>query len=42
MNGINSSGQTITGLKRWSCQDKPLPEVTKVKEIHIYDFDNTR
>lgn len=33
--------RTVTALKRWSCQDKPLPAVQDVKKIHIYDFDNT-
>ncbi|SLM37011.1 Protein of unknown function DUF2410 [Lasallia pustulata] len=32
---------TITGLKRWSCQNKELPPVPQVKALHIYDFDNT-
>ena len=34
--------RTVTALKRWSCQDKQLPPVNHVKNIHIYDFDNTR
>lgn len=42
MNGTSGSTQTITGLRRWSCQDKQLPEVDKIRAIHIYDFDNTR
>lgn len=37
-NGVH----TITALKRWSCQDKPLPAVQEIKKIHVYDFDNTR
>lgn len=32
---------TINGLKRWSCKPKELPEVGTVKNIHVYDFDNT-
>ncbi|KAL1303237.1 hypothetical protein AAFC00_006652 [Neodothiora populina] len=41
MSGTSGSTHTITGLKRWSCQDKQLPEVDKIRAIHIYDFDNT-
>jgi hypothetical protein len=37
MNGTNST----TALRRWSCQDKPLPPVEQIKFIHVYDFDNT-
>lgn len=33
---------TPTAVKRWSCQDTQLPPVDTIKEIHIYDFDNTR
>lgn len=33
---------TVTALKRWSCADKELPAVPKIKAIHVYDFDNTR
>lgn len=33
--------RTLTALKRWSCQDAPLPAVAKIKAIHVYDFDNT-
>jgi hypothetical protein len=36
-----SSPYTLTALKRWSCDDQPLPLVDKIKAIHIYDFDNT-
>ena len=32
---------TTTALKRWSCADKQLPAVERIKSIHIYDFDNT-
>ncbi|KAI9825329.1 MAG: hypothetical protein M1819_000575, partial [Sarea resinae] len=35
------NSHTVTGLKRWSCQDSELPSVQQVKAIHIYDFDNT-
>ena len=37
MNGTH----TTTALRRWSCQDKPLPPVEQVKFVHVYDFDNT-
>ncbi|KAF7191693.1 hypothetical protein HII31_07195 [Pseudocercospora fuligena] len=36
-----TTSHTPTALKRWSCQDKQLPPVNHVKNIHIYDFDNT-
>jgi hypothetical protein len=36
------STYTTTALKRWSCQDHQLPSAEQVKEIHVYDFDNTR
>lgn len=39
---MDGSTRTITGLKRWSCLDQHLPEVGKIKAIHVYDFDNTR
>jgi len=39
MDGIKT--QTLTGLKRWSCQDMQLPSVDQIRAIHIYDFDNT-
>jgi len=43
MNGVAPApAQTITALKRWSCQDKQLPPVDQIKQIHVYDFDNTR
>ncbi|KAI9757038.1 MAG: Vacuolar protease A [Chaenotheca gracillima] len=32
---------TVTGLKRWSCQNEDLPGVDAIKSIHVYDFDNT-
>jgi hypothetical protein len=37
----NSSTHTVTGLKRWSVGDENPPKVEKVKNIHVYDFDNT-
>lgn len=37
-----STPRTVTALKRWSCQDKQLPPIDRIKHIHIYDFDNTR
>ncbi|KAK3074527.1 hypothetical protein LTR53_002947, partial [Teratosphaeriaceae sp. CCFEE 6253] len=39
MNG--SAMHTVTALKRWSCIDKQLPAVDRIRSIHIYDFDNT-
>ncbi|KAF2144395.1 uncharacterized protein K452DRAFT_295851 [Aplosporella prunicola CBS 121167] len=36
-----TSTHTVTALKRWSCDDKDLPGVDKIKSIHVYDFDNT-
>ncbi|KAJ9624140.1 hypothetical protein H2203_005590 [Taxawa tesnikishii (nom. ined.)] len=38
---MNMASQTITGLKRWSCIEKQLPDVDQINAIHIYDFDNT-
>ncbi|KAI4759191.1 hypothetical protein E4T52_08578 [Aureobasidium sp. EXF-3400] len=33
---------TVTALKRWSCQDPTvLPDMDKIRAIHVYDFDNT-
>jgi hypothetical protein len=42
-NGASSHPvHTTTALKRWSCDDDhPLPSISQVKAIHIYDFDNT-
>ncbi|KAE9984806.1 hypothetical protein EG328_008207 [Venturia inaequalis] len=37
-----NTAYTPTALKRWSCdEDHPLPPVSQIKAIHIYDFDNT-
>ncbi|KAI5272232.1 hypothetical protein E4T47_04401 [Aureobasidium subglaciale] len=37
-----STTHSLTGLKRWSCQDPTvLPDMDKIKAIHVYDFDNT-
>ncbi|KAF1946747.1 hypothetical protein EJ02DRAFT_418483 [Clathrospora elynae] len=36
-----ASYHTVTAVKRWSCDDKELPAVSDIKQIHIYDFDNT-
>ena len=52
-----NTANTLTGLKRWSCQSKELPSmqdpenifsnaeslqaVSKIKALHVYDFDNT-
>lgn len=33
--------RTVTSLKRWSCQDQDLPAPQQIKNIHVYDFDNT-
>jgi HAD domain family 1 in Swiss Army Knife RNA repair proteins len=32
---------TLTALKRWSSSDQALPDVSRVRQIHVYDFDNT-
>jgi HAD domain family 1 in Swiss Army Knife RNA repair proteins len=32
---------TLTSLKRWSCVNSLLPPPEKIKDIHVYDFDNT-
>ncbi|CAD0085293.1 unnamed protein product [Aureobasidium mustum] len=38
----SASQHTLTGLKRWSCQDPTiLPDMDKIRAIHVYDFDNT-
>jgi len=34
--------RTVTSLKRWSCSDRQLPLIHTIKNIHVYDFDNTR
>lgn len=40
---MDGNAHTLTALKRWSIgHDTPLPEINKISEIHIYDFDNTR
>ena len=35
------STNTLNGLKRWSCKSKELPEISSIKNLHVYDFDNT-
>ncbi|KAJ9655645.1 hypothetical protein H2198_005543 [Neophaeococcomyces mojaviensis] len=35
------SNHTINGLKRWSCKTKTIPDISAIKNIHVYDFDNT-
>lgn len=35
------STYTLNGLKRWSCKAKDLPSVESIKNLHVYDFDNT-
>ncbi|KAL6870291.1 hypothetical protein J3F83DRAFT_672058 [Trichoderma novae-zelandiae] len=32
---------TVTALSRWSILTKQLPAVDKIRELHVYDFDNT-
>jgi Swiss Army Knife RNA repair-like protein len=32
---------TLNALKRWSCINSTLPPMHQIKEIHVYDFDNT-
>jgi hypothetical protein len=32
---------TLNALKRWCANDATLPPVHKIKELHVYDFDNT-
>ena len=32
---------TINNLIRWSCKPKQLPDISAVKNVHVYDFDNT-
>lgn len=32
---------TVTALKRWSVGAKTLPDVSQIRSIHVYDFDNT-
>ncbi|KAK5113518.1 hypothetical protein LTR62_003387 [Meristemomyces frigidus] len=32
---------TVTALKRWSCMEKQLPSIERIRNIHVYDFDNT-
>lgn len=39
MNG--NMAHTLTALKRWSCVDKSLPALERIRNIHVYDFDNT-
>lgn len=39
---MSGNNYSTTALKRWSCQDKHLPELDKIRAIHVYDFDNTR
>ncbi|KAI9370143.1 hypothetical protein BJX61DRAFT_516468 [Aspergillus egyptiacus] len=36
-----SSSRTITGLRRWSINNKELPGTSQVRSVHVYDFDNT-
>ncbi|KAF2813882.1 uncharacterized protein BDZ99DRAFT_380202 [Mytilinidion resinicola] len=41
MSNGKSVTHTVTALKRWSCDDKDLPNVSQIKAVHVYDFDNT-
>ncbi|KAL1958501.1 hypothetical protein VTO42DRAFT_4365 [Malbranchea cinnamomea] len=43
LNGQDTRAYTTTALKRWSClnNSEPLPAVSDIKAIHVYDFDNT-
>lgn len=36
-----SQPYSLNALKRWSANDATLPPVSKIKRLHIYDFDNT-
>ncbi|CUS10445.1 unnamed protein product [Tuber aestivum] len=38
---MKPSEHSPTLLGRWNVQDRPLPERTAIKAIHVYDFDNT-
>jgi hypothetical protein len=38
---MKPSEHSPTWLGKWSVQDRPLPEKTAIKAIHVYDFDNT-
>jgi hypothetical protein len=39
----SSFASNTDALKRWSCGEEsaPLPPVDRIREVHIYDFDNT-
>lgn len=39
---ITTATRTPTALKRWSASNVDLPPVERIREIHVYDFDNTR
>jgi hypothetical protein len=41
LNGTPRKTYSITGLKRWSVANKSIPDVSQIKSIHVYDFDNT-
>ncbi|KAF2667033.1 hypothetical protein BT63DRAFT_416106 [Microthyrium microscopicum] len=32
---------SLNALKRWGCNDPTLPPINQIKELHVYDFDNT-
>ena len=35
------STYSLPSLKRWSCLDTDPPPIDQIKQIHVYDFDNT-
>ncbi|KAK4187825.1 hypothetical protein QBC35DRAFT_474113 [Podospora australis] len=37
----NPTPYTVTAMGRWSILNKQLPVADEIKEIHVYDFDNT-
>lgn len=37
----NMPSYTLTTLNRWSIANKRLPDIDKIKSLHVYDFDNT-
>ena len=40
-NGTAASN-TPTALSRWSILTRQLPAASEIKQLHVYDFDNTR
>lgn len=39
--GMMEQPYSINRLKRWNCASNALPNVDAIRELHIYDFDNT-